>query len=75
MGGSTRNGPCASNRPPLMAASGSAASGDRTKAAPDDGRMRWAYNGKAISTWTRDTKPGDTTGCDFLNDAWHIAKS
>ena len=75
MGGKSMcNGPCAANWPALMAASGSAASGDWTMVTRDDGTMQWAYKGKPLYTFAKDTKPGDITGDGFLNDAWHIAK-
>ena len=75
MGGKSMcNGPCAANWPALMAASGSAASGDWTMVTRDDGTMQWAYKGKPLYTFAKDTKPGDTTGDGFLNGAWHIAK-
>ena len=62
------------NWPALTAASGSAASGDWTTVTRDDGTMQWAYKGKPLYTFAKDTKPGDTTGDGFLNGAWHIAK-
>ncbi|GJD47111.1 MULTISPECIES: hypothetical protein [Methylobacterium] len=75
MGGKSMcNGPCATNWPALMAASGSAASGDWTMVTRDDGTMQWAYKGKPLYTFAKDTKPGDITGDGFLNGAWHIAK-
>lgn len=73
-GKSMCNGPCAANWPALMAASGSAASGDWTMVTRDDGMMQWAYKGKPLYTFAKDTKPGDITGDGFLNGAWHIAK-
>ena len=75
MGGKSMcNGPCAANWPALTAASGSAASGDWTTVTRDDGTMQWAYKGKPLYTFAKDTKPGDITGDGFLNGAWHIAK-
>ncbi|RZK81519.1 MAG: hypothetical protein EOO66_28185, partial [Methylobacterium sp.] len=75
MGGKSMcNGPCAANWPALMAASGSAASGDWTMVTRDDGTMQWAHKGKPLYTFAKDTKPGDITGDGFLNGAWHIAK-
>lgn len=71
-GKSACNGPCAGNWPPLSAAGG-AASGDWTTVTRDDGSTQWAYKGKPLYTWTKDTKPGDITGDGFLNGAWHIA--
>ncbi|MGP9813691.1 COG4315 family predicted lipoprotein [Rhodopseudomonas sp. NSM] len=73
-GKSACNGPCATNWPPLTAAASAQASGDWTIVARDDGAKQWAYKGKPLYAWTKDTKPGDTTGDGFLNGAWHIAK-
>ncbi|TXN14281.1 hypothetical protein [Methylobacterium sp. WL8] len=73
-GKSMCNGPCAINWPALMAASGSAASGDWTMVTRDEGTMQWAYKGKPLYTFAKDTKPGDINGDGFLNGAWHIAK-
>jgi predicted lipoprotein with Yx(FWY)xxD motif len=39
----------------------------------DDGRKQWAYKGKPLYFWAKDTKVGDTTG-DNVNNVWHIAK-
>ncbi|MFZ5735631.1 COG4315 family predicted lipoprotein [Rhodopseudomonas palustris] len=73
-GKSACNGPCATNWPPLMAAASAQASGDWTVITRDDGAKQWAYKGKPLYAWTKDTRPGDTTGDGFLNGAWHIAK-
>ena len=35
--------------------------------------MQWAYKGKPLYTWAKDTKPGDVTG-DGVNNVWHIAQ-
>ncbi len=57
MGGKSMcNGPCAANWPALTAASGSAASGDWTTVTRDDGTMQWAYKGKPLYTFAKDTK-------------------
>jgi predicted lipoprotein with Yx(FWY)xxD motif len=72
-GKSACNGPCATNWPPLMAAGGTP-SGDWSMITRDDGSRQWAYKGKPLYTWNKDTKPGDTTGDGFLNGAWHVAR-
>ena len=72
-GKSNCNGPCATNWPPLMAAADAKASGDWTVVTRDDGGKMWAYKGKPLYTWTKDTKPGDITGDGFNNGVWHIA--
>jgi predicted lipoprotein with Yx(FWY)xxD motif len=72
-GKSACNGPCATNWPPLMAAGDAKAMGDWTVVTRDDGSKQWAYKGKPLYTWVKDTKPGDKTG-DNVNNVWHVAK-
>jgi predicted lipoprotein with Yx(FWY)xxD motif len=72
-GKSACNGQCAQNWPPLMAASNAAASGDWSVVTRDDGAKQWAYKGKPLYTWVKDTKPGDATGEGVANNTWHIA--
>nr|WP_205119458.1 hypothetical protein [Paramagnetospirillum kuznetsovii] len=64
---------CAQNWPPLMAASGAMAEGDYSVIKRADGSMQWAYKGKPLYLWSKDSKPGDTTG-DGFKDIWHVAK-
>ena len=73
-GKSVCNGPCATNWPPLIVADNSKAAGDWTIVVRDDGQKQWAYKGKPLYTWAKDTKPGDTTGDGFMNGVWHVAK-
>ena len=72
-GKSACNGPCAANWPPLMASGDARDMGDLTVVTRDDGSKQWAYKGKPLYAWAKDTKPGDKTG-DGLNNAWHTAK-
>jgi predicted lipoprotein with Yx(FWY)xxD motif len=72
-GKSACNGPCATNWPPLMATADAKASGDWMVITRDDGARQWAYKGKPLYAWTKDAKPGDTSGDGFLNGAWHMA--
>ena len=71
-GKSACNGPCATNWPPLMASGDAAPAGDWTVVTRDDGSKQWAYKGKPLYTWVKDTKPGDTTG-DGVQGVWHLA--
>jgi len=73
-GKSACNGPCATNWPPLMAATGATASGDWSIVTRDDGSKQWAYKGKPVYYWAKDQKPGDRTG-DGFNNVWHVARS
>ena len=61
-GKSACNGPCATNWPPLMAGADAKAAGDWTVITRDDGSKQWAYKGKPLYTWVKDTKPGDNDG-------------
>lgn len=72
-GKSVCNGPCATNWPPLMVTGDGKADGAYTVVIRDDGSKQWAYKGKPLYTWIKDTKPGDISGDGFLNNAWHIA--
>ncbi len=67
------NGPCATNWPPLMAAASAKPAAGYTVITRDDGGKQWAYKGKPLYTWIKDTKPGDVSG-DGVNGVWHIAK-
>jgi len=73
-GKSACNGPCAANWPPLVAAAGAKPEGAFTVISRDDGAKQWAYKGKPLYSWVKDTKPGDTTGDGANNNTWHIAK-
>ena len=72
-GKSACNGPCAANWPPLAAGADAKASGEWSVVTRDDGSKQWAYKGKPLYTWSKDTKPGDMTG-DGMNSVWHTAK-
>jgi predicted lipoprotein with Yx(FWY)xxD motif len=72
-GKSVCNGPCAANWPPLMAAADAKASGDYTIVVRDDGSRQWAFKGKPLYLWVKDTKPGDRTG-DGFNNVWRLAR-
>ena len=73
-GKSVCNGPCAANWPPLLAAADAKARGDYSIITRDDGTKQWAYKGKPLYLWVKDSKPGDRTG-DGFNNAWRLARS
>jgi predicted lipoprotein with Yx(FWY)xxD motif len=73
-GKSMCNGACAENWPPLMAADDAKPTADMTIVVRDDGKKMWAYRGKPLYTFKKDTAPGETNGDGFLNGAWHMAK-
>ena len=49
------------------------ADGPYTIVVRDDGGKQWAYKGKPLYTWIKDTKPGDISGDGVAGNAWHIA--
>lgn len=66
-------GQCAQNWPPHMAPANAVPGDGYTVIIRDDGSRQWAYQGKPLYTWVKDSKPGDTTG-DGVNQVWHVAK-
>ncbi|WAC75976.1 hypothetical protein OU995_26280 [Roseateles sp. SL47] len=72
-GKSACNGPCAKNWPPLMAKADDMTVGDWSIITRDDGGKQWAYKGKPLYFWAKDSKPGERTG-DGVNQVWHAAK-
>ena len=71
-GKSVCNGQCATNWPPLMAKDSDKPTGDLTVVTRDDGKKQWAYKGKPLYYWIKDTKAGDKTGESVPN--WKLAK-
>jgi predicted lipoprotein with Yx(FWY)xxD motif len=72
-GKSVCNGQCAALWPPLMASASAAPSADWTIVVRDDGSRQWAYKGKPVYYWVKDTKPGERTG-DGVNNVWRLAR-
>jgi predicted lipoprotein with Yx(FWY)xxD motif len=63
---------CAENWPPAQPSSGAAPVGDFVVIDRGDGKLQWAYKGKPLYLWVRDTKPGDTTGDGVRG--WQVAR-
>ena len=72
-GKSVCNDACAKNWPPLLVNAGDEPRGAYGIITRDDGSRQWAYKGKPLYFWAKNTKPGDMTG-DGVNNIWHIAK-
>lgn len=64
---------CATNWPPVMAASDAKADGAYSIVTRKDGAKQWAKDGMPLYYWVKDTKEGDTTG-DGVNGVWDVAK-
>lgn len=73
-GKSVCNGACATNWPPLAAAAEAAAGGEWTTIRRDDGSLQWAYRGRPLYFWSKDTQPGQRSG-DGFNQVWHVARA
>ena len=71
-GTSNCNGKCVVNWPPFEAGADAKPSGPWTVITRSDGGKQWAYNGKPVYTFAKDSKPGDVNG-DGVNNVWHIA--
>ena len=72
-GKSACNGPCATAWPPFAVTGATASSAAYQVITRDDGSKQWAYLGKPLYTWSKDTKPGDRTG-DGFNNMWKVAR-
>ena len=72
-GKSMCNGPCADAWPPLLASEDAKPEGSMTIVVRDDGKKMWAYKGKPLYAFKKDTKAGDITGDGFMNGVWHLA--
>lgn len=72
-GKSSCNGACAQNWHPFLATTSASPSGNWSVITRNDGTKQWAYKDKPLYTWSKDTKPGDTTG-DGFKAVWHVAQ-
>jgi predicted lipoprotein with Yx(FWY)xxD motif len=72
-GKSVCNGACVTAWPPLLASDTDKPSGDYAVVARDDGKKQWAYKGKPLYYFAKDTKAGDKTG-DGVNKVWQTAR-
>jgi predicted lipoprotein with Yx(FWY)xxD motif len=70
-GKSACNGACATAWPPLMAAADAKAEGDWSVVTRDDGSKQWAYKGKPLYTYAKDSSGAAATG---VSDNWPLAK-
>jgi predicted lipoprotein with Yx(FWY)xxD motif len=71
-GKSACNGACALAWPPFLAGAYAKGSGNWTLITRDDGRIQWAYKGRPVYTYMKDTKPGDKSGHNY-NGEWFWA--
>ena len=72
-GKSICNGRCAELWPPLMADASATPAENFSIITRDDGSKQWAYKDRPLYLFSRDEKPGDTTG-EGLGYAWFVAR-
>lgn len=72
-GASTCYNQCAVNWPPLTVAPNAQPMGDYTILMRTDNTSQWAYKGKPLYYFIKDTKPGDKLG-DGVNGVWSVAR-
>jgi predicted lipoprotein with Yx(FWY)xxD motif len=71
-GPSACTGGCADAWPAAMASASDQPSGKWTTVDASGGKQ-WAYDGKRVYTFKKDTKAGDKNGDNF-RDMWHVVK-
>jgi len=69
-GKSNCNDKCAAAWPPVAAKADDAAVGDWSVVKRDDGSAQWAFKGKPVYTFAKDTA-GKATG-DGMGGVWHV---
>ncbi|AJP58614.1 hypothetical protein UC34_20040 [Pandoraea vervacti] len=72
-GKSACNDQCAAAWPPVMADAGAKAEGNYSIVTRNDGTKQWAYKGKPLYLFVKDTAAGDKKG-DGVKDVWHVVK-
>lgn len=70
-GKSECNAGCATSWPPVLAEPGAKPSGDLSVITREDGAKQWAYQGKPLYYFAKDTEKGDKKG-DKARDMWHV---
>jgi predicted lipoprotein with Yx(FWY)xxD motif len=65
---------CADLWPPYIAESKVDAHGDWSVVKRSDGIEQWAYKGRPLYTWSKDTQPHQESGNAFEGNKWHVAK-
>jgi predicted lipoprotein with Yx(FWY)xxD motif len=65
---------CAKAWPPYLVTKGEKPMGEGwTMTKRKDGTEQWAYDGKPLYFFVKDTKPGDAMG-DGMKGVWHVVK-
>lgn len=64
---------CARDWPPVTAADGAQPSGRMSLASRTDGQPQWAYDGKPLYTYGKDSMHGDVKG-DNVGNVWHVVR-
>lgn len=73
-GPSTCYDQCVKLWPPFMADASAKPHGDWTVQDRKDGTKQWAYKGRPLYTFVRDTTPTKIEGNGFNGNKWHVAE-
>jgi predicted lipoprotein with Yx(FWY)xxD motif len=64
---------CVWQWPPFISTTGPSTAGEFTTFTRPDGYSQWAYKGKPLYFYIKDTKTGDRAG-DNVGGVWHVVK-
>lgn len=73
-GVSNCSGECLKLWPPFLVSGSEKPMGDWSVVDRGDGQKQWAYKGRPLYLFARDTQPGQTQGKSFNGNKWHVAK-
>jgi predicted lipoprotein with Yx(FWY)xxD motif len=73
IGKSNCHADCATQWPPIIAASGARPYGKMSLVRRHDGQQQWAYDGRPLYTYADDEMHGDVKG-ENVGNVWHVVR-
>jgi len=73
-GHSTCGEGCIRRWPPFLASANARPQGQWSIITRADGKKQWAYKGRPLYTWSKDTRPGQISGNGYGGNRWHAAQ-
>ncbi|TAL77325.1 MAG: hypothetical protein EPN75_13135 [Beijerinckiaceae bacterium] len=65
---------CIKHWRPFLGGTDSKPQGDWSIITRVSGKKQWAYKGRPLYTWLKDTKPGQISGNGYDGNRWHAAR-